>query len=465
MNINAFQENLSELRRHRITEEAMTLTGLDTAKKERIPQNLIISKFHDFYNFFNQKNLNGMMKTINILSGIAKKQIIYDFDEFETFNLAEIFIKVLYIHNHQIHITIIRFLVYLFQHDEPPLLKYFVEKGIINSLLFSVQKYLDNEEIVLETFHIIYEIALEKSDVMHQFVKFQFLDLFLLIFRNDSFSKSMRIAIFNFLTELAEEELSYEELDNILMITRNILEDHQLIFLWESAFDTLFSLIADQKTAQYIMIEKDFCSICNDIFSNCSENEILTSVISVLSSYFHYSNTIIPFNYEKMLGCLSILNDKYICVTLKTISNIIVQGHIKELFDMKFLGALKSNLQDQSYNVKQEILYVIGNIIRNIGSDYISNLIQYDFMDDFIQMLDTQDLKFFNFVIGIITKLLRSNVKYDPFDIFWIQFEQNNGVEKMQELAFSSNGEMSERAERFLNKLYSLRPQNTADHY
>ena len=125
---------------------------------------------------------------------------------------------------------------------------------------------------------------------------------------------------------------------------------------------------------------------------------------------------------------------------------------------------LKENLDVGSYKVKIKIVNILQLFISHFSHEQIQMfIVPFNFMENFIQCLNVCGKDNFKKITGIIARLLRLHWNFEPYDVFWIQFEADGGVELFQDLAESDDEFLSERADTFLKTIYSLRPTQISD--
>ena len=426
----------------------------------KYPESVIIKNFYYLLKSFESKNIEQMILVFSNLNKIAKRQSINDFIEYNQYSISQVIIKSLFIRDMKLYYLILSFLYKLFSYDSPPLLKSLLNAGLINSLLLSVNFHSKEEDAVITTFQILHEIVIESKHVRQMFLDPSFFTLSMMMLKSNEYSYKIKQMIVLFIKELANNELTENEFNAFIVFIREILSFKELSFLWTFSLDIVNVLIVDKNTAETILNDNEFYIPIHEILSTSDDKEVILSSLSLISEYYQYSSKLLSIDHTFIFIFLKSGDEQILYNTFKVISNMINQGFLNIYEDHNIYDILKYHYENSSYKVKIQISYILGNIIRTNSLEDLRKIIEFDFMDNLIQMLVTQDLHFFNHIIGIITKLLRSNITFNPPDIFWNQFEESGGVDILNEISMSNLGVISDRAYRFIDKIYSLRPHD-----
>lgn len=464
-------KDIIDLRGDRIFSDIEKLADNKSNDESDISNSIILSLFQVFSTSFYQKDIIYMEKSIQELSRIAETHTIFYFPELDQYNISQIIIQSLYIPNAKYHNSLLRFFHFAFKHDQIDFINSFMRNSLFLSLIESINVFPEKEIAIRQSFEILNEISMvnkddnensESKELLHQLLEFPFIDLFLKLFRDNNLSQEAIISIFSIIANIAQDELSKIEMNNLLILLRQIFDDKSINFMWENAFDTLYLLIADKSTAEFVMIKEEFYVQCSRIILETNDINTIESIIYVFESYFTYTSLLFT-GIEPVIGKIIQLSKQYEDLSYPTLCfmiSLIRQNHLAILMNFDIFQLLKNCFQTGKYKIKKMCLKAMKILIPKLTNEQIIKIIiPFNFMEDFVQVLCAFNLhKIFNTSIGIIARLLRSKNSFQPQDIFWVQFEQSCGVEILTEIANSDDQEFAIRASWFLEKIYSLRP-------
>lgn len=445
-----------------------------------VPWSKIISLFQDYNSAFSENDIASMIAIIQELADIAKKQPIYYFKELEDYSLSQIINQSLYLPNLIYHSSLLDFFLFSFKHGELQFINSFVKNDLFVDIINSILLFPDNESILPHSFAVINEVTAQSresniksmNETIHQLIKPEFLETFLDLFRRECFSIEAKIEMISIIKN-SSHYLSIIELNNLLSFLRKIFEDESLNFLYPKSFEILNELIQKdvlesiRETAEYIMIEKEFHIVCTKILLNTDCKDIIESISYFLKLYFKQTSTIFPdidITFNRILQ-LSIENELLLRSTFSLFNRFLhrkehVKDFIQNVLNFDKFQFLKNYYQEASYCIKKKILKFLSLVIPELTDEQIVEIvIPLNFMEDFVQILDANDLHLiFNKFIGIITRLLRRKISYNPPDVFWIQFEECGGVKILEDISNGEEKDIANRASCYLKNVLSLRP-------
>ena len=444
-------QTAEELRKGRLRKE----NGFQNMRKSQHSFKCVNELVCDYLRFFQEEDISNMLKIIIQLQKISKNDHCNPIDEFNGSDILQKLCTSLLFKDSTFHIELLRFFCSILKFSQQQSIDLLVNNGFLILLMHYID--FDDEGNLYYSLKCISLLIIHSNKVSNQLLKKDCLEIFFQIIQEDSYIEDIRIESGKILVLLSKFSLNQSELDNILIIVRQIFGDKMLSLIWEHGLEIIFNLIVNNYTANYIMVDKEFCEILNN-FLNCNDDSYLVNTLLIFYAYFENSSKKIDINYIIFVNlCLS---DKQNIaeISLMTIKKIIQDNLINEIINYNLFDNLKVIIENGSFKNKYLAASIISDIIRNDTIEIINYLINLDFIGSLVLLLEMNDLKFFNLAIGAITRLLRKNISFEPNDIFWIQFENGGGIEVLENLVYQDCNELSNRAKQFLEKIYSLRP-------
>jgi hypothetical protein len=436
----------------------LTLLDLRHPDSELVPElplfDAIPELFDDFANAISAEDLPSSLDSLRQLCALSAVVPIPVFPGCCEDHVPAV-IGAILISDGDLHIELLAFVRSLLHFDNPPLLAPLVASGLAASLLFSVRDFVAEPPILSETVACLRDLVIASEDARKSLLVPEILDYFVRLICEETIPFSVRFAIAKLLSELAIGTLDISEVRQLLRISRAVLQDGKLDFAWKPMLGILKGFCSIPRLAKWLFETGEFVVEVNRCLLN-SDPKICQKALSVLALYLDSRPVVVPVDFAAAVELARAEDEVLASKALGAIEKLVAAKCLEELDELDIFDVLKVRRAGGAFRVKLAALRVMIAIVRHGRDEDLAKCLNYNFMEDFLAMMELQELGSFKLSIGVMAKLLCRGIN-GAVDAYWGQLFDDGGAECLQALAGADDPVIADRSAAFLRQFVSAR--------
>jgi hypothetical protein len=164
----------------------------------------------------------------------------------------------------------------------------------------------------------------------------------------------------------------------------------------------------------------------------------------------------VPVDFAAIVELASAEDEVLASKALAAIEKLVAAKYLEKLNKLDIFDLLKCRREGGTFRVKLAALRAMIAIVRHGTAEDLAKCLDYNFMEDFLAMMELQELGSFKMSIGVMAKLLCRGVG-GAVDHYWKQFLDDGGVECLQALTEADDPVIADRSATFLRQFVGPR--------